>query len=151
MEADGTPSEGPAKNGSSSTLQALLGQYTDVFPEELPKGLPPEISFQLNIKLLPDIKAIKPPMYKLSIDELKEVKKQIDELLEKGFIRPSNSPWGSSILFVPKRDGRLRMCVDYRALNKATIRNNYPLPRIDEVWDQIGGSLYLSSLDLRSG
>jgi hypothetical protein len=73
-------------------LQALLGQYTDVFPEELPKGLLPERSVQLNIKLLPDSKPIKRPMCKLSIDELKEVKKQIDELLEKGFIRPSTSP-----------------------------------------------------------
>jgi hypothetical protein len=73
-------------------LQALLGQYTDVFPEELPNGLLPERSVQLNIKLLPDSKPIKRPMYKLSIDELKEVKKQIDELLEKGFIRPSTSP-----------------------------------------------------------
>jgi Reverse transcriptase (RNA-dependent DNA polymerase) len=90
-------------------------------------------------------------MYKISIDELKEVKRQIDELLDKGFIRPSTSPWGSSILFVPKKDGGLRMCVDYRALNKATIRNNYPLPRIDEVWDQIGGSRTFSSFDLRSG
>jgi hypothetical protein len=84
-------------------------------------------------------------MYKLSIDELKEVKKQIDELLEKGFIRPSTNPCGSSILFVPNKDGELRMCVDYRALNNATIRNNYPLPRIDEVWDQIGGSRLFSS------
>jgi hypothetical protein len=79
------------------------------------------------------------------------VKTKIDDLLEKGFIRPSTIPWGSFILFVPKKDGGLRMCVDYRALNKATIRNNYPLPRIDKVWDKIGGSQFFSSLDLRSG
>jgi hypothetical protein len=98
-----------------------------------------------------DAKPVKRPIYKLSTAELKEVKTKFDDLLEKGFIRPSNSPWGSSILFVPKEDGGLRMCVDYRALNKATIRNNCPLPRIDEVWGQIGRSHFFSSLDLRSG
>jgi transposase InsO family protein len=151
MGPSGTSSTGSAEEEIPSALQFLLEQYTDVFPDELPNGLPPERSVKLNIDLLPGTKPVKRPIYKLSIDELKEVKKQVDELLEKGFIRPSTSPWSSSILFVPKKDGGLRMCVDYRALNKATVRNNYPLPRIDEVWDQIGGSRYFSSLDLRSG
>jgi hypothetical protein len=124
MEAGGTPCYGPAKNRSSSALQALLGQFTDVFPDELPKGLPPERSVQLKIKHLPDSKPIKRPKYKLSIDELKEVRKQIDELLAKGFIRPSISPWGSSILFVPKKDGGLRMCVDYRLSIKLRFGTN---------------------------
>jgi hypothetical protein len=98
-----------------------------------------------------DAKPVKRQIYKLSTADLKEVKTQIDDLPEKGFIRPSTSSWGKSILFVPKKDGGLRMCVDYRALNKATIRSNCPLPGIDEVWDQIGGSHFFSSLDLRSG
>jgi hypothetical protein len=123
----------------------LLRQYSDEFPDDLPNGLPPVRSVELNINLVPDSKPVKRPVYKHSTAELKEVKTQIDDLLEKGFIRPSTSPWGSSILFVPKNDGGLRMCVDYRALNKATIRNNYQLPGIDEVWDQIGGSHFFSS------
>jgi hypothetical protein len=100
---------------------------------------------------VPDAKPVKRPIYKHSTAELKIVKTQIDDNLKEGFIRLSTSPWGSSNIFVPKEDGGLRMCVDYRALNKATIRNNYPLPRIDEFWDQIGGSQSFSSLDLRSG
>ena len=136
---------------SEPELTSLLTEFSDVFPDDLPPGLPPERSVELKIDLEPEAKPIKRPIYKLSMEELNEVKRQIDDLLEKGFIRPSISPWGSSVLFVPKKDGGLRMCVDYRALNKATIRNNYPLPRIDEVWDQIGGSKYFTSLDLRSG
>jgi hypothetical protein len=101
-----------------------------------------------------DAKPVRRPIYKLSTAELKEGKTKIDDLLEKGFIRPSIIPWDSSILsgtiFVPKKDGGLRICVDYRPLNKGTIRNNYPLPRIDEVWDQIVGSHFFSILDLRS-
>ena len=91
------------------------------------------------------------PIYKLSRLELSEMKKQLDELLSKGLIRPSISPWGSPVLFTKKKDGGLRMCIDYRALNKQTIKNSVPLPRIDEVWDQVGGAKFFSCIDLRSG
>jgi hypothetical protein len=92
-----------SKHPSSSTLRSLLGQYSDVFPDELPNGLPPEQTVELKMKLVADSKPVKRPIYKLSTAELKEVKTQIDDLPEKGFIRPSTGPWVSSILFVPKR------------------------------------------------
>jgi hypothetical protein len=129
----------------------LLWQYSDVFLDDLSNGLPQELSVELSINLVHDAKPVKRPIDKLSAAELKEVKSQINDLLEKGFIRPITSPSGSSILLVPKNYGGLRMCVYYRVLNNATIRNNYPLPRKNEVWDQIGDSHFFSSLDLRSG
>ena len=132
-------------------LQELLAEYKDVFPEELPKGLPPKRSVEMAINLEEKAKPKMGPIYKLSKKELEEMKKQIEEALGLGFIRPSISPWGSPVLFTPKKDGSLRMCIDYRALNKQTIKNQVPLPRIDEVWDQVGGSKYFSTIDLRSG
>ena len=83
--------------------------------------------------------------------ELKELKEQLTDLLEKGFIRPSTSPWGAPVLFVRKKDGSLRMCIDYRQLNKVTIKNRYPLPRIDDLFDQLQGAKCFSKIDLRSG
>ena len=83
--------------------------------------------------------------------ELCELKEQLKDLLEKGFIRPSVSPWGASVLFVRKKDGTLRICVDYRQLNKVTIKNKYPLPRIDDLFDQLQGAKCFSKIDLRSG
>ena len=81
--------------------------------------------------------------------ELKELKEQLRDLLEKGFIRPSTSPWGAPVLFVRKKDGSLRMCIDYRQLNKVTIKNWYPLPRIHDLFDQLQGAKYFSKIDLR--
>ena len=83
--------------------------------------------------------------------ELKELKEQLQELLDKGFIRPSTSPWGVPVLFVKKKDGTLRLCIDYRELNKVTIKNKYSLPRIDDLFDQLQGAQYFSKIDLRSG
>nr|GEW50531.1 RNA-directed DNA polymerase homolog [Tanacetum cinerariifolium] len=82
--------------------------------------------------------------------ELKELKDQLQELLERGFIRPSVSPWGAPVLFVKKKDGSMRLCIDYRELNKITIRNRYPLPRIDDLFDQLQGAMHFSKIDLRS-
>jgi Reverse transcriptase (RNA-dependent DNA polymerase) len=132
-------------------MKSLLQGYKDIFPEDLPSGLPPKRSVERKIDLVRGSEPVKIPIYKISTEELTEVKKQVDDLLMKGFIRPSTSSWGRSIIFVAKKDGGLRMCIDYRALNKATVKNNYPLPRIDEVWDQLGGSKYFSAIDLRSG
>ena len=83
--------------------------------------------------------------------ELKELKEQLKDLLEKGFIRPSISPWGAPVLFVRKKDGSLRMCIDYRQLNKVTVKNRYPLPRIDDLFDQLQGASFFSKIDLHSG
>src|SRR5215467_7729817 len=83
--------------------------------------------------------------------ELEELKKQLQDLLEKGFIRPSHSPWGAPVLFVKKKDGSMRLCIDYRELNKMTIKNRYPLPRIDDLFDQLKGASVFSKIDLRSG
>lgn len=121
-----------------------MEEYEDVFPEDLPDGLPPRRSVSMEIKLEENTRPKMGLIYKLSKIELQEMKTQIEEALRKGFIRPNISPWGSPVLFTPKKDGGLRMCIDYRALNKRTIKNQVPLPRIDEVRDQIGGAKHLS-------
>src|SRR5438552_18222896 len=87
----------------------------------------------------------------MDANQLAELKEQIQELLNKGFIRPSSSPWGALVIFVPKKDGTLRMCIDYRALNEVTIKNKYPLPRIQDLFDQLKGARFFSKIDLRSG
>ena len=89
--------------------------------------------------------------FRLAPAELKELKEQLQELLDKGFIRPSTSPWGAPVLFVKKKDGTLRLCIDYKELNKVTVKNKYPLPRIDDLFDQLQGAQYFSKIDLRSG
>ncbi len=111
----------------------LIKDYIDIFPKDLPKGLPPKRQVEMKIDLIEGTIPKKGPIYKLSKVELDEMKQQIDELLSLGLIRPSISPWGSPVLFTPKKDGGLRMCIDYRALNKQSIKNQVPLPRIDEV------------------
>ncbi|GKB33905.1 putative reverse transcriptase domain-containing protein [Tanacetum coccineum] len=110
----------------------VIQDFPEVFPKELP-GLPPPRQVEF------------PP------SEMKELSKQLQELSEKGFIRPSSSPWGAPVLFVKKKDGSFRMCIDYRELNKLTIKNRYPLPRIDDLFDQLQGSSVYSKIDLRSG
>ena len=129
----------------------LLKQYDDLFPEDLPPGLPPKREVDHKIELLPGTRPPSRPTYHMSAAELAELKKQLDELLAAGFIQPSKSPFGAPILFVKKKDGTTRMCVDYRALNEITIKNSYPLPRIDELFDRLQGAKFFSKIDLRSG
>jgi hypothetical protein len=105
-----------------------------VFPEELP-GMPPERKVEFAIELEPDTAPISKRAYRLSRPELMELKKHIDELLEKGYIRPSTPPWATLVLFVEKKDGTKRMCTDYRALNEVTIKNKYHLPEIEDLFD----------------
>ena len=119
---------------SSSKSISVVNVFPDVFPEDLP-GLPPEREVEFGIDVIPDTQPISIPPYRMAPDELRELKEQLKDLLEKGFIRPSMSPWGAPILFVRKKDGSLRMCIDYRQLNKVTIKNKYPLPRIDDLFD----------------
>uniref|UniRef100_A0A251V6N1 Putative reverse transcriptase domain, Ribonuclease H-like domain protein n=1 Tax=Helianthus annuus TaxID=4232 RepID=A0A251V6N1_HELAN len=124
--------------------------FPQVFPEDLP-GLPPHRQVEFQIELAPGAAPIARAPYRLAPTELEELSKQLQELLEKGFIRPSSSPWGAPVLFVKKKDGTFRMCIDYRELNKVTVKNRYPLPRIDDLFDQLQGSCYYSKIDLRSG
>ncbi|XP_069151841.1 uncharacterized protein [Solanum lycopersicum] len=136
----------------ASSLQSVpvVNKFPDVFPEELP-GLPPERKIELIIDVLPDTQPIPIPPYRRALAEFKELKEQLKDLLEKGFIRPSTSHWGASVLFVRKKDGSLRMCIDYRQLNKVRIKNRYPLLRIDDLFDQLQGAKCFSKIDFQSG
>ncbi|GJR58860.1 hypothetical protein Tco_1501022 [Tanacetum coccineum] len=119
-------------------------------PEDLP-GLPPTRQVEFQIDLVPGAAPVARAPYRLAPSEMKELSEQLKELSDKGFIRPSSSPWGASVLFVKKKDGSFRMCIDYRELNKLTMKNRYPLPRIDDLFDQLQGSSVYSKIDLRSG
>ncbi|CAI7906079.1 unnamed protein product [Closterium sp. NIES-54] len=132
-------------------VEKLLEKISGVFPEDLPAGLPPKQAAYHRIELIPGSTPPVRPTYKMSAMELKELKKQLEDLLAKEFIQPSSSPYASPVLFVWKKDGSLRMCVDYRGLNKITVKNRYPLPQIDELFEQVGEARYFSKLDLRSG
>ncbi|KAJ6843018.1 uncharacterized protein M6B38_299735 [Iris pallida] len=128
----------------------IVEEFKDVFPEELP-GLPPDRAVEFSIDLILGAAPIAKKIYPMNKEELAELNKQIKELLAKGFIQPSASPWGAPVLFVKKKDGTLRLVIDYRALNEVTIKNKYPLPRIDQLFDQLGEARLFSKIDLRSG
>jgi hypothetical protein len=128
----------------------VVCEYPDVFPEELP-GMSPDRDVEFVIDLLRGTASISKRPYRMSSTQLIELKKHIKELLEKGFIRPSSSPWGPPVIFVKKKDGTQRMCVDYRLLNEVTIKNKYPLPRIEDLFDQMRDAKVFSKIDLRSG
>ncbi|KAL0537688.1 hypothetical protein IC582_026673 [Cucumis melo] len=134
----------------SLSSEPVVRDYPDVFPEELP-GLPPHREVEFAIELEPGTVPISRAPYRMAPAELKELKVQLQELLDKGFIRPSVSPWGVPVLFVKKKDGSMRLCIDYRELNKVTVKNRYPLPRIDDLFDQLQGATVFSKIDLRSG
>ncbi|GJW59432.1 retrovirus-related pol polyprotein from transposon 17.6 [Tanacetum coccineum] len=114
-------------------------------------GLPPAQPVEFQIDLIPGVASVARAPYRLAPSEMKELSKKLQELFDKGFIRPSSSPWGAPVLFVKKKDGSFRMCNDYRELNKLTVKNRYPLPRIDNLFDQLQGSSIYSKIDLRSG
>ncbi|GKE96349.1 putative reverse transcriptase domain-containing protein, partial [Tanacetum coccineum] len=140
------------KEPSKKQLQdvPVIRNFPEVFPDDLP-GLPPPRQVEFRIELVPGAAPVARAPYRLAPSELKELSYQLKELLEKGFIRPSSSPWGAPVLFVKKKDGSFRMCIDYRELNKLTVKNRYPLPRIDDLFDQLQGSSVYSKIDLRSG
>ncbi|GJT93920.1 putative reverse transcriptase domain-containing protein [Tanacetum coccineum] len=128
----------------------IVQDFPEVFPEDLP-GLPPTRQVEFQIDLVPGAAPVARAPYRLAPSEMKELSEQLKELSDKGFIRPSSSPWGAPVLFVKKKDGSFRMCIDYRELNKLTVKNRYPLPRIDDLFDQLQGSSVYSKIDLRSG
>jgi len=128
----------------------VVQEFPEVFPDDITE-LPPEREVEFAIDLVPGTSPISIALYRMSASELGELKKQLEELLEKQFIRPSVSPWGAPVLLMKKKDGSMRLCVDYRQLNKVTIKNRYPLPRIDDLMDQLVGAEVFSKIDLRSG
>ncbi|KAL8089278.1 hypothetical protein AgCh_038903 [Apium graveolens] len=127
----------------------VVSEFSDVFPDELP-GLPPDREIEFNIDLIPGAEPVSKAPYRMAPVEMKELAKQLQELLDKGVIRPSVSPWGALVLFVKKRDESMRLCIDYRELNKLTIKNKYPLPRIDDLFDQLKGACYFLKIVLRT-
>jgi hypothetical protein len=128
----------------------VVCEYPDVFPDDLP-NVPLERDIEFLIDLLPGIAPISKRPYRMFVGELEELKKQLKELLDKRFIHPSSSPWGAPVIFVEKKDGTQRMCVDYRVPNEVTIKNKYLLPRIGDLFDQLKGARVFSKIDLRSG
>ncbi|GJS41752.1 hypothetical protein Tco_0566795, partial [Tanacetum coccineum] len=128
----------------------IVRDFPEVFPEEL-SGLPLTRQVEFQIDLMPGAAPVARAPYRLAPSEMKELSEQLQELSDKGFIRPSSSPWGAPVLFVKKKDGSFRMCINYRELNKLTVKNRYPLLRIDDLFDQLQGSSVYSKIDLRSG
>ncbi|GKA91388.1 putative reverse transcriptase domain-containing protein [Tanacetum coccineum] len=128
----------------------IVQDFLEVFPEDLP-GIPPtrQVEFQIDLILCAALVARAP--YRLDPSEMKELLDQLKELSDKGFIRPSSSPWGAPVLFIKKKDGSFWMCIDYQELNKLIVKNCYPLPRIDDLFDQLQGLSIYSKIDLRSG
>ncbi|KAD2805457.1 hypothetical protein E3N88_38834 [Mikania micrantha] len=128
----------------------IVCDFLDVFLEEL-LGILPDREVEFTIDLIPGSEPISKAPYRMAHMELKELKEQLQGLLKHGFIRPSVSPWGAPVLFLKKKDGSMRLCIDYREINKITIRNQYPLPRIDDLFDQLQGAKFFSKIEPRSG
>ena len=127
-----------------------VSDFPDVFLEEFP-GLPPQREIEFSIDIVSGATPESITSYRMALAELKEMKLQLQELLEKRFIQPSVSPWGAPVLFVKKKDGTLQLCIDYRQLNKLIVKNKYLLPRIEDFFDQLKGASIFSKIDLRSG
>jgi hypothetical protein len=132
-------------------LREVIEEFRDVFPAELPGGLPPERDIEHAIELEPGANKPRKNSYRMTEEELAELRRQLDELLSKGHIRPSTSPYGAPILFIKKKSGEMRLCVDYRMLNKVTIKDSYPLPVAEDLMDRLHGMKCATKLDLRSG
>jgi len=145
------PKEATKLVTSTKCIKRILEEFPDVMPEELSEDMPPRRRVDHAIEVVPEVAPPAKAPYRMSHEELKELKVQLEELLAKGYIKPSKSPYGAPILFVHKKDGTLRMCVDYRAFNKATVKKRYPLPQIDDLFDCLSGAKVFSRIDLRSG
>ncbi|GBG58906.1 hypothetical protein CBR_g24257 [Chara braunii] len=133
-------------------VRDLIREYHDVFPSSFSyAGIPPMRDIEHSIQLVPDYRVHHQAPYRLSIPEAIELKGQLEELLRLGFIKPSKSPWGAPVLFACKADGTLRLYIDYRGLNRYTVKNNYPMPRSDELFDCLAGNRFFTKIDLRNG
>jgi hypothetical protein len=136
-------------NANQGSEVQVVNEFPDVFPEDM-SGMPPDRDIEFVIELKPGTAPIYKTSFRITTPELVELNEHIKELLEKGFIHPISSPWGAPVIFVPKKDGTQRLCVDYRALNEVTIKNKFPLCRIDDLFDQLRGACVFSKIDLRS-
>ncbi|GKA06965.1 putative reverse transcriptase domain-containing protein [Tanacetum coccineum] len=157
LEVHGEQPEGNLKQLMTMKVDELkledipvIRNYPGVFLKDL-SGLPPSCEVEFRIDLIPRAMPVGKSPYRLAPTEMQELSNQLKELQDKGFIRPSSSPWGAPVLFVKKKDGSFRMCIDYRELNKLTIKNHYPHPRTDALFDQLQGSRYFLKINLRSG
>jgi hypothetical protein len=139
---------GEASSDVVSNLEdhEVLTEFKDVF-QEVP-GLPPKRDIDFSINLMPGAAPVSKAPYRMSTPELKELQLQLEELLKKRYISPSVSPWGALVLFMKKKDGTLRLCIDFRQLNKIIVKNKYPLPRIDDLFDQLKDAKIFSKIDL---
>jgi hypothetical protein len=136
-------------DASQGSEVPVVNEFPDVFPKELP-GMPPDRDIEFVNELKPSTTPIYKNPYRMATPELAKLKEHIEELLEKGFIHPRSSPWGALVIFILRKDGTQRLCVDYHALNEVTIKNKYPLLRIDDLLDQLCGACVFSKIDLQS-
>ena len=134
-----------------SSIVSLLQEFEDVFPEEIPNGLPPIRGIEHKIDFIPGATIPNRPAYRSNPEETKELKKQVGELMEKGYVRDSLSPCSVLVILVPTKDGTWRMCVDCRAINNITVKYRHPIPRLDDMFDELHGSCIFSKIDLKSG
>jgi hypothetical protein len=141
--------EAPKDKVSSIGDHVVLKDFEDVF-QEVPE-LPPKRDIDFSVNLMLGSAPVSKSPYRIRMPELKELQLQLEELLKKGYICPSVSPWGAPILFVKKKDGTMRLSIDFRQLNKVTVKNKYPLPRIDDLFDHLKDEKIFSNIDLRSG
>jgi hypothetical protein len=137
-------------DASQGSEVPVVNEFPDVFSEEL-SGMPPDQDIEFVMELKPGTTPIYKTPYSMATPELAELKEHVKELLEKGFIHPSSSPWGAPVISILKKDGTQRLCVDYHALNEVTVKNKYPLSRIDDLFDQLRGACVFSKIDLRLG
>jgi len=128
----------------------VVCEFPEVFPDEIP-DVPPEREVEFSIDLIPGTKPVSMALYRMSASELAELEKQLEDLLDKKFVRPSVLPWEAPMLLVKKKDGSMRLCIDYRQLNKVTIKNKYPLPRINDLMDQLVDARVFNKIDLKIG
>ncbi|CAO2827758.1 unnamed protein product [Amaranthus hypochondriacus] len=139
------------KDTTPKEIQPLLKEFQDVFRTDLPKGLPPIRGIEHQIDSVPGASLPNKPAYRCNLEETREMQRHVEELLERGYVRESLSPYAVPTLLVPKKDGTWRMCIDSRSVNNITVKYRFSIPRIDDMMDELAGAQWFSKVDLRSG